>query len=252
MAIAHAILVSLVDCPASGYDLAKQFEASVGFFWRATHQQIYRELTKLEEQGWISAEVISQENRPDKKLYSVTDLGKQQLIEWINENETNYCFRQHQHGFGNQNASVAIAGETLQGYEFFTAAGGKGANQAVAAARLGISTQMVGRLGNDDFGHQLLSSLQAAGVHTDGVLVDEAASSGVAVIAVDDAGENNIIIVAGANGRVNQQDVERLTDLLPGCRCVAITVRDSLTCGSSSGSGSTKGWGTSNSRPSTC
>ncbi len=83
MAIAHAILVSLVDCPASGYDLAKQFEASVGFFWRATHQQIYRELTKLEEQGWISAEVISQENRPDKKLYSVTALGKQQLIEWM-------------------------------------------------------------------------------------------------------------------------------------------------------------------------
>lgn len=83
MAIAHAILVSLVDCPASGYDLAKKFEASVGFFWKATHQQIYRELTKLEDQGWISAEVISQENRPDKKLYSVTELGKQQLIGWM-------------------------------------------------------------------------------------------------------------------------------------------------------------------------
>jgi DNA-binding PadR family transcriptional regulator len=83
MAIAHAILVSLVDSPASGYDLAKQFEASVGFFWKATHQQIYRELTKLEEQGWISAKVISQDNRPDKKLYSVTELGKQQLVEWM-------------------------------------------------------------------------------------------------------------------------------------------------------------------------
>ena len=111
---------------------------------------------------------------------------------------------------------LPIAGETLQGYEFFTAAGGKGANQAVAAARLGASTYMVGRLGKDEFGRQLLSDLQAAGVHTDGVLVDEAASSGVAVIAVDDAGENNIIIVAGANGQVNQQDVERLSDLLPG------------------------------------
>jgi DNA-binding PadR family transcriptional regulator len=83
MAIAHAILVSLVESPASGYDLAKQFEASVGFFWKATHQQIYRELTKLEEQGWISAEVISQENRPDKKLFSVTELGKQHLVEWM-------------------------------------------------------------------------------------------------------------------------------------------------------------------------
>jgi DNA-binding PadR family transcriptional regulator len=83
MAIAHAILVSLIECPASGYDLGKRFESSVGFFWKATHQQIYRELTKLEEQGWISAEVIAQENRPDKKLYSVTELGKQQLIEWM-------------------------------------------------------------------------------------------------------------------------------------------------------------------------
>ncbi len=83
MAIAHAILVSLIENPASGYDLGKQFDSSVGFFWKATHQQIYRELTKLEEQGWISAEVIAQENRPDKKLYSVTELGKQQLIEWM-------------------------------------------------------------------------------------------------------------------------------------------------------------------------
>lgn len=83
MAIAHAILVSLFERPASGYDLGKQFESSVGFFWKATHQQIYRELTKLEEQGWISAEVITQESRPDKKLYSVTELGKQRLIEWM-------------------------------------------------------------------------------------------------------------------------------------------------------------------------
>jgi DNA-binding PadR family transcriptional regulator len=80
MAIAHAILVSLINTPASGYELAKQFEASVGFFWKATYQQIYRELTKLEDLGWISARVIAQETRPDKKLYSVTELGKQQLM----------------------------------------------------------------------------------------------------------------------------------------------------------------------------
>jgi len=117
---------------------------------------------------------------------------------------------------------LPIAGETLQGYEFFTAPGGKGANQAVAAARLGISTQIVGRLGDDDFGRQLLAGLQGADVQTDGILVDESASSGVAVIAVDDAGENNIIIVAGANGCVNQQDVERLTDLLPGAAALLL------------------------------
>jgi ribokinase len=111
---------------------------------------------------------------------------------------------------------LPVAGETLQGDEFFTAPGGKGANQAVAAARLGISTHLVGRLGNDDFGHQLRLGLQTAGVQSDRILVDQQASSGVAVITVNHAGENHIIIVAGANGHVNQQDVERLTPLLPG------------------------------------
>ena len=117
---------------------------------------------------------------------------------------------------------LPIAGETLQGYEFFTAPGGKGANQAVAAARLGIPTYLVGRLGDDEFGRQLQRSLQEGGVNTDGVLVDQAASSGVAVITVDDVGENNIIIIAGVNGRVNQQDVERLRDLLPGAAALLL------------------------------
>ncbi|MGB7442399.1 MAG: ribokinase [Coleofasciculaceae cyanobacterium] len=107
------------------------------------------------------------------------------------------------------------AGETLQGSQFFTVPGGKGANQAVAAARLGVSTQMIGRLGDDDFGHQLLSSLQAAGVNTDGIVFDQKTSSGVAVIAVDEQGENSIIIVAGANERLDEVDVERLKRLLP-------------------------------------
>ncbi len=83
MALAQAILASLVDRPCSGYDLAKQFDGSVGFFWKASHQQIYRELSKLEEQAWITSETIPQESRPDKKLYSVTELGKQQLKAWI-------------------------------------------------------------------------------------------------------------------------------------------------------------------------
>lgn len=83
MALAHAILAALVDAPCSGYDLAKRFDGSVGFFWSASHQQIYRELSKLEDQGWISCELIVQAGRPDKKLYRVTDLGEQQLKEWI-------------------------------------------------------------------------------------------------------------------------------------------------------------------------
>ena len=111
---------------------------------------------------------------------------------------------------------LPVPGETIQGYEFFTASGGKGANQAVAAARLGVFTHMVGRVGDDDFGRQMLASLQVAGVNTDGVLVDNLISSGIAAIAVDDAGENQIIIIPGANGRVHQADVERLKPLLPG------------------------------------
>jgi DNA-binding PadR family transcriptional regulator len=83
MALAHAILVSLLDCPCSGYDLAKRFDRSVGFFWDASHQQIYRELAKLEAEGHLVAEKIDQEGRPNKKVYEVTPLGRQLLQEWI-------------------------------------------------------------------------------------------------------------------------------------------------------------------------
>jgi ribokinase len=110
---------------------------------------------------------------------------------------------------------LPVPGETLLGQSFFTAPGGKGANQAVAITRLGILTQMVGRVGGDSFGRELLHSLQTAGVQTEHVLVDEAVSSGVAAIAVDNAGENQIIIIPGANGRIDETDVERLKSLLP-------------------------------------
>lgn len=115
-----------------------------------------------------------------------------------------------------QSNRLPVPGETLLGRSFFTAPGGKGANQAVAIARLSVPTQMVGRVGGDSFGSELVNTLNQAGVQTDHVLVDEAAGSGVAAIAVDDAGENQIIIVPGANGRVDETDVERLTSLLPG------------------------------------
>ena len=115
-----------------------------------------------------------------------------------------------------QSPRLPVPGETLQGSEFFTAPGGKGANQAVAVARLGIPTQLVGRVGGDSFGGELISSLQTSGVLTEHVLVDKSTSSGVAAIAVDETSENQIIIVPGANGRVNETDVERLTSILPG------------------------------------
>lgn len=113
-------------------------------------------------------------------------------------------------------------GETVSGTEFFTTAGGKGANQAVAAARLGISTDLVGRVGADDFGQQLLASLQENGVKCDRIKIDDTTHSGVAVISVDAKGENQIVVIPGANGQIDADDVERLQDLLPKARVLLL------------------------------
>lgn len=109
---------------------------------------------------------------------------------------------------------LPVAGETLLGHDFFNAPGGKGANQGVASAQLGIPTYMVGRVGADSFGAELVNSLQASGVQTENVFLDKTVSSGVAMITVDVKGENQIIVIPGANGRVNHEDVERLSRLL--------------------------------------
>lgn len=91
MSLPYAILSVLVSAPSSGYDLDKRFnpsvEGSIGFFWSASFQQIYRELNRLEEKEWLQAESIQQENRPDKRIYTLTALGKQQLCQWIAEPE---------------------------------------------------------------------------------------------------------------------------------------------------------------------
>ncbi|MEP1078654.1 ribokinase [Leptolyngbya sp. PL-A3] len=106
-------------------------------------------------------------------------------------------------------------GETLTGHTFEMIPGGKGANQAVAVARLGIPTTLVGRVGNDSFGQTLLQGLKTDRIACDPVLVDHSTHSGVAVIAVDDASENNIIVIPGANGNIETSDVDRLRSLLP-------------------------------------
>ena len=113
-------------------------------------------------------------------------------------------------------------GETLTGHSFETVSGGKGANQAVAVARLGVPTEMVGRVGNDAFGLELLNSLKSSGVGCDRVLTDSATHSGVAVIAVDDASENNIILIPGANGHVDESDIDRLQEVLPQAKVLML------------------------------
>jgi ribokinase len=107
-------------------------------------------------------------------------------------------------------------GETLIGHKFETIPGGKGANQAVAVARLGVPTELVGRVGSDSFGQDLLNGLRTSGVGCDRILIDDSIHSGVAMIAVDDASENHIIVIPGANGQVGDADIERLRAVLPG------------------------------------
>jgi len=105
-------------------------------------------------------------------------------------------------------------GETITGNVFQTFPGGKGANQAVACARLGAKTYMVGRVGGDVFGDTLKAELAAAGVDHTNVEIDPGVSSGVALIAVEESAENMIIVVPGANGQVNDEDLSRLESVL--------------------------------------
>lgn len=106
------------------------------------------------------------------------------------------------------------AGETVLGHKFHTAPGGKGANQAVAAARLGAQVAMVGRVGDDDYGRALLATLASDGVDTKHVTVDPEASTGVALIELDDAGENSIVVISGANMRLTPTDVQAAESML--------------------------------------
>jgi ribokinase len=105
-------------------------------------------------------------------------------------------------------------GETVLGDDRQELPGGKGANQAVAAARLGAEVAFVGRVGDDDAGRRLRDSLAAEGVDVTHVRVDADASTGVALIAVDRAGENTIVVSSGANARVSAADVEAARDVL--------------------------------------
>lgn len=107
---------------------------------------------------------------------------------------------------------LPVPGETLTGDSFFTAPGGKGANQAVACARLGAPTRLIGRVGGDVFGETLLKSLAGNRVDVSGVSTDPVQPTGVALITVDARAENTIVIIAGANGQLDSDDVTRLTE----------------------------------------
>ena len=103
---------------------------------------------------------------------------------------------------------MPVPGETVLGGEFVMASGGKGANQAVAAARLGAEVTLVARVGADVFGERALAGFQQEGIITRHVTVDREAASGVALIFVDSAGENSIGVAPGANACLSPDDVQ--------------------------------------------
>ncbi len=85
MALRYAILVALSEGPKSGYDVAKQFDESIGFFWRARHSQIYREMGKLKESGFAVAEEVPQSGKPNRIVFTITDEGREALLQWSRE-----------------------------------------------------------------------------------------------------------------------------------------------------------------------
>jgi len=104
---------------------------------------------------------------------------------------------------------IPVVGETLTGSDFFMTPGGKGANQAVAAAKLGANVIFIARLGNDVFAEKSLENFKSVNINTKHIAQLDGVPSGVAVIAIDDNGKNIIIVVPGANGKLLPADAEK-------------------------------------------
>jgi ribokinase len=108
-------------------------------------------------------------------------------------------------------------GETITGKAFGNYPGGKGANQVVAAGRLGGDVRIIGKVGDDIYGHQYLSIFEDNFVKSDGVGVEQGISTGIAVIEVDASGENHIIVIPGTNGLVDKQYIDKQYEYINEC-----------------------------------
>lgn len=113
-------------------------------------------------------------------------------------------------------------GETVIGSDFSTVPGGKGANQAVAASRLGAKTFMIGKVGDDSFSEDLRESLLSSSVDISGVKTEEGYPTGVAMISVDKRGSNSIIVAPGANFKVTKEDIDKNINLIEKSRIVVL------------------------------
>lgn len=122
---------------------------------------------------------------------------------------------------------IPVVGETIVGHTYFSEPGGKGANQAYAAAKLGGRVAMLGRVGSDDFGREMRANLEHAGCDVQGLLSVEG-TSGIALIFVADTGQNSIIIVPGANDRFSPEDVDAAGPLLEGAAWVLLQLENPL------------------------
>ncbi|WP_028778033.1 ribokinase [Shimazuella kribbensis] len=111
-------------------------------------------------------------------------------------------------------------GETISSSKFYKNPGGKGANQAIAAAKLGANVQMIGKVGWDDYGTDLLDNLRSANVQIDGVKREDV--TGMAFINVSDEGENNIVLVPGANSKITNADIDQMKDEIAACDLIIL------------------------------
>lgn len=119
MPLEHALLVALAEQPASGLELAQRFSRSIGFFWSATHQQIYRTLARMDADGWVDVHPVAQEGRPEKKVYEVAEAGRAALAAWLGEPTETHPLRSdlavklRGASFGDHDAVLAVARDVL-------------------------------------------------------------------------------------------------------------------------------------------
>ncbi|WP_028224399.1 PadR family transcriptional regulator [Paraburkholderia ferrariae] len=85
MSTPHAILIALLEKPSSGYDLARRFDRAIGYFWQATHQQIYRELGRMVEAGWVAVIEDEAAAASRRKVYCVLPVGREEVSRWVRE-----------------------------------------------------------------------------------------------------------------------------------------------------------------------
>ena len=124
---------------------------------------------------------------------------------------------------------LPLPGETLIGGEFFMNSGGKGANQAVAAARLGGNVSFIAKLGNDPFGKRALEQYRAEGIDVKHILTDPEQPSGVALIMVDAQGENSIAVASGANAHLTTKDIDNAKEILSRADIVLMQLETPIT-----------------------